>query len=308
MHLLCFMFDITMRLFLVITLSIAWMCGGNAVAVERAAVQKKVSKVSMPEIGPARYIIGGILGTILGFGIGHTMQGRWLDDYGWVFTAGSTVTGLGAFLGKNCGIPVDKGEMHLRLNENYDACLAEKKRRQRPWVVGFWLVRAIETVSVWLPRDLSFKLSNPSFAGSTTTDIPMEDYVLGGVFGTFIGFGTGHSVQGRWQRDGQIYTYTQLVGLAPTVYGFFCLVSSSSGPDRIDDESPRRSYPLCDSFPVLIGLGGATFLISRLVEVVSVWGPSIFRYRVVMPRSKSPLSIIPLLSKGQAGLQLALAF
>ena len=34
-----------------------------------------------------RYLAGGLLGTFVGFGIGHALQGRWDDDYGWVFAA-----------------------------------------------------------------------------------------------------------------------------------------------------------------------------------------------------------------------------
>lgn len=39
------------------------------------------------EINKARYVIGGILASSYGFGIGHTVQGRWLEK-GWVFTTG----------------------------------------------------------------------------------------------------------------------------------------------------------------------------------------------------------------------------
>lgn len=40
------------------------------------------------EISTARYIIGGVLGTYpLGLGIGHAIQGRYLES-GWIFTAG----------------------------------------------------------------------------------------------------------------------------------------------------------------------------------------------------------------------------
>lgn len=38
-------------------------------------------------LGNTRYITGGILGTLPGFGLGHTIQGRW-KDRGWIFTVG----------------------------------------------------------------------------------------------------------------------------------------------------------------------------------------------------------------------------
>jgi hypothetical protein len=43
-------------------------------------------------IGPlsdARYITGGTLGTVIGFGMGHVVQGRW-QDKGWIFSAGQS--------------------------------------------------------------------------------------------------------------------------------------------------------------------------------------------------------------------------
>ena len=47
---------------------------------------------SVTEISKNRYITGGVLGTALGFGIGHAVQGRWLSDKGWIFTSAELVT------------------------------------------------------------------------------------------------------------------------------------------------------------------------------------------------------------------------
>lgn len=296
-----------MKLFFVVLVGAGCVCRGNAVAAERATKQKEVSEVKVHKIGTARYVIGGILGTTLGLGIGHAVQGRWRNDYGWAFTLGPIATLLGYMLGGNCGVPGGDEERQLFPNENYDECVARRKRREQPWIIGFWLVRAAEIVSVWWPRNLSFTSSDLTPAAPNLTDISEKDYALGGILGTIIGFGSGHAVQGRWRQDGQIYTYTQLAGLAATAYSLFCSFRSSSGPRRID-EPPRRSYPLCDSFLIMMGLGGATLLISRIAEVASVWGPSVFRYRVVTARAKLPLSVVPLLNSRQAGLQLAWAF
>src|SRR5215211_7901978 len=38
-------------------------------------------------ITPGKYVGGGITATALGWGIGHAIQGRWLDR-GWIFTLG----------------------------------------------------------------------------------------------------------------------------------------------------------------------------------------------------------------------------
>lgn len=51
------------------------------------------------EIVEARYIAGGVVGSITGFGIGHAIQGRYPDD-GWIFTVteGVSITVLYAGL------------------------------------------------------------------------------------------------------------------------------------------------------------------------------------------------------------------
>ncbi len=44
--------------------------------------------IDIGEISTSRYIIGGVLGTYpIGLGVGHAVQGRWLQG-GWIFTAG----------------------------------------------------------------------------------------------------------------------------------------------------------------------------------------------------------------------------
>ena len=50
-------------------------------------------KIEYTLIGMDRheYLLGGLTGTVFGFGIGHGVQGRWLRD-GWVFTAGEILT------------------------------------------------------------------------------------------------------------------------------------------------------------------------------------------------------------------------
>lgn len=58
-------------------------------------------EVKILNIGPLenpRYITGGVLGTSIGFGLGHIVQGRW-QEKGWIFTLGesaSLITALGA--------------------------------------------------------------------------------------------------------------------------------------------------------------------------------------------------------------------
>lgn len=46
---------------------------------------------TMESISKERYIAGGVVGTLLGFGIGHAIQGRY-KEIGWVFTLTGIVT------------------------------------------------------------------------------------------------------------------------------------------------------------------------------------------------------------------------
>jgi len=41
-------------------------------------------------VSTGKYITGGVLGTTLGFGIGHGVQGRW-HDRGWIFTTAESI-------------------------------------------------------------------------------------------------------------------------------------------------------------------------------------------------------------------------
>lgn len=45
------------------------------------------------QMSTTRYVVSGVLGTYPGFGIGHAIQGRWLEK-GWIFTSGEIVTGF----------------------------------------------------------------------------------------------------------------------------------------------------------------------------------------------------------------------
>ena len=47
-------------------------------------------------ISPGRYVAGGIVGTAVGFGIGHAISGEWTST-GWIFTVGEVAALTGAF-------------------------------------------------------------------------------------------------------------------------------------------------------------------------------------------------------------------
>ena len=50
--------------------------------------EKDQNIIEMGEIGPGRYVLGGVVGSYLGLGIGHAIQGRYSFSRGWIFTVG----------------------------------------------------------------------------------------------------------------------------------------------------------------------------------------------------------------------------
>lgn len=55
--------------------------------ISSAVLLPNDARAERPEIELGDYIAGGVLGTAVGFGIGHAVQGRW-QDKGWIFTVG----------------------------------------------------------------------------------------------------------------------------------------------------------------------------------------------------------------------------
>jgi len=56
-----------------------------------ALTQEEVDLLDEGTIGTGRAIVGGVVASVYGFGIGHSVQGRWLD-MGWVFTLGEVAS------------------------------------------------------------------------------------------------------------------------------------------------------------------------------------------------------------------------
>ncbi len=57
----------------------------SAARIELTA--EEVRLLNRQDISKRRYVVGGVIESSYGFGIGHAIQGRWLEK-GWVFTAG----------------------------------------------------------------------------------------------------------------------------------------------------------------------------------------------------------------------------
>lgn len=55
------------------------------------------------ELSTGRYVTGGVMSAVFGFGIGHTIQGRWRER-GWVFTVGGGASLLVTLVGATAAI------------------------------------------------------------------------------------------------------------------------------------------------------------------------------------------------------------
>ena len=264
-------------------------------------------------IAVGRYVAGGVVGTTLGLGIGHAMQGRYWRDYGWAFTAGEIITFLGAATaGGGHHHPPQCADPHsTQCKEDSDS---KEEENLSNWAISFFLVKAAETVAVWWPRNVNFKTIDAKNHAVDSSLIPItqQKFLLGGLLGTVVGFGTGHAIQGRWRREGWKHTAWQAGAAALTAYGWFCSNYSASG-HQIEPEpgseppKDKPAYPACDAYRLMLLVGVPLWAALKIVEIASVWGPSPDHYRIVTTKHQSPsLAIAPLLNTKQVGVQLVL--
>jgi len=102
-------------------------------------------------IGTGRAIVGGVVGTIYGFGIGHTVQGRWLDK-GWIFTVGETASMIALLMGV---VQAFEGCDGYYAGDQYvDSCADDGDNHAGAYLVGglvgFVGFRIWEIVDAWV--------------------------------------------------------------------------------------------------------------------------------------------------------------
>jgi hypothetical protein len=109
-------------------------------------------------------------------------------------------------------------------------------------------------------------------------EISSGQHVGGGLVGTFVGFGIGHAVQGRYIDRGWIFTLGELASMGALVAG----VSSC-----LQDSISSRGSRSCDDTFIIGGLVG--LLGFRIWEIVDVWGgPAWHNERVRELRERAP--------------------
>ena len=99
--------------------------------------------------------------------------------------------------------------------------------------------------------------------------------VVGGVAGTFIGFGLGHAIQGRFGDSGWVYLVGEGAGLGFAAFAG-CQVPSGGS---------------CNS--MLLALGMVTYMGFHVAEIIDVWrgppthGPQLYALPHANPRGKT---------------------
>jgi hypothetical protein len=94
------------------------------------------------EIDDTQHIVGGLVGTFFGLGLGHAVQGR-MEDKGWMFLGGE-VAGVAAII-IGVGMCVDEGVSDLGFEDEHDC---------PTWliaggVIALGVFRLWELVDVW---------------------------------------------------------------------------------------------------------------------------------------------------------------
>lgn len=113
----------------------------------------KLDSSSLIEMERKDYVAGGVLGTVLGLGIGHAVQGRWSSDIGWFFTIAQLLTAY----------------KYVSSVSEYSSCLATDSYSYYSYggcdgsESGLWALmllgtRVGEIISVWTPSSEKYKI------------------------------------------------------------------------------------------------------------------------------------------------------
>ena len=152
--------------YLGLSLILALLYSPSAFSMEEDNLER-ITASNHKSITQGKYTAGGIVSTSIGFGLGHAIQGRYMQK-GWIFTAGELVS-LGAFLGytysgiSNVSISLEDfsnifegsedGDSKNKLKSEKDKLI--KKLKISAVFLGIYLgFRIWEKIDIWmLPSD-----------------------------------------------------------------------------------------------------------------------------------------------------------
>lgn len=123
---------------------------------------------NLVEIDLRRYLVGGGLGTVFGFGIGHAVQRRYGQDLGWIYTAGEigslALMGTGFTYAGKC----EEGE-----GERQDKCVGRGELMALAGYLLFTGLRVAEIINVWLPSEERYIIVDTEVKRSKLSVLPV---------------------------------------------------------------------------------------------------------------------------------------
>ncbi len=119
--------------------------------------------VQNPTISRGQYVTGGVIGSVLGFGIGHAIQERY-SPMGWIFTA-AEVGGIVLISNSNCNGYRDTNSQDRAIRERRDCEYETRAITGAALLIGF---HAWEIVDLW-------KNGNPAASTSDVMILPIKD-------------------------------------------------------------------------------------------------------------------------------------
>jgi hypothetical protein len=114
--------------------------------------------------------------------------------------------------------------------------------------------------------DAEKKKSDEIVANANANKMSKFTYAVGGIIGTYPGFGLGHTIQGRWSERGWVFTTGELGSLLILSYGLAqCL------GDIVGDTISNTPDNNCGSGDTAITIGAVGFVVFKIWEIVDVW-------------------------------------
>lgn len=104
-------------------------------------------------------------------------------------------------------------------------------------------------------------------------EITGTEYILGGVIGSYLGFGIGHAIQGRYGRDGVKFTIGQSATITLIIIGALSCIDHHYDADYYDSpeyaDTAARNRNRCHEYALWAGITG--YFAFRIWEAVDVW-------------------------------------
>jgi hypothetical protein len=93
-------------------------------------------------ISKGRYVTGGVVGSVVGFGVGHAIQKRYAKSHAWIFTA--TESAALAYIFSSTLFACDG-----LLGDQYDRCMQQVDQKVMIGSVVYWGFHIWEIFDVW---------------------------------------------------------------------------------------------------------------------------------------------------------------